>query len=82
MTKQVLFILAFAFTALITVAQDFASELDFLQSAYGLEKKARVDNFMSLSGEESTAFREVYEAYETERKRIGKLRMCNIKKIQ
>lgn len=80
MTKQVLFILAFAFTARIAVAQDFASELDFFQSAYGLEKKAIVKNFMNLSGEKATAFWEVYNAYETERKAIGKTRVDNLKK--
>ena len=76
--KKLLFTLCFALTACITYGQDITSEIDFYQSAYGLEKKRIVENFMNLSGEKATAFWEVYNAYETERKEIGKNRIANL----
>ena len=76
--KKLLFTLCFALAACITYGQDITSEIDFYQSAYGLEKKRIVENFMNLSGEKATAFWEVYNAYETERKEIGKNRIANL----
>ena len=56
-------------------AQDYSSEIAFFQSAYGLEKKAIVENFMSLSGESASAFWTAYNEYETERQSLGKERL-------
>jgi hypothetical protein len=76
--KKLLFALCFGLAASITYGQDITSEINFYQSAYGLEKKGIVENFMNLSGEKATAFWEVYNAYETERKEIGKNRIANL----
>ncbi len=76
--KKLLFALCLTLAASITYGQDITSEIDFYQSAYGLEKKGIVENFMNLSGEKATAFWEVYYAYETERKEIGKNRIANL----
>jgi len=76
--KRSLTILVFIFVAKLSVAQDFTSEIDFYQSAYGMEKKSIVDNFMGLVAEKATAFWEVYNAYEAERKSLGKERINNL----
>jgi hypothetical protein len=74
--KKVALIMVLGLVAPIVQAQDFDSEIEFFQSAYGLEKKAIVENFINLSGESATAFWIVYNEYETERKSLGKERMA------
>ncbi len=76
--KKILLTLCLALSIGISYGQDFTSEIDFFQSAYGLEKKGIVENFMNLSGEKATAFWEVYNAYEADRKEIGKARISNL----
>jgi len=78
MMKRSLTILVFILVAKLSVAQDFTSEIDFYQSAYGMEKKTIVDNFMGLVAEKATAFWDVYNAYEVERKSLGKERINNL----
>ena len=76
--KKLLLTLCLALSIGITYGQDFTSEIEFYQSAYGLEKKGIVENFMNLSGEKATSFWEVYNAYEADRKEIGKARISNL----
>jgi hypothetical protein len=73
LTISLLIIGSFAFGQ-----SDFTSEIDFYQSAYGLEKKSIVENFIQLDGEMATAFWTVYNEYEAERKEIGKSRIDNL----
>ena len=77
MKKTIVFI-AGLFVAQVAFAQNMNSEIDFYQSAYGVEKKQVVDNFMGLVAEDAKAFWEVYDRYEAERKAIGKARIDNI----
>ena len=53
-------------------AQSNAEEVDFLQSIIGGEKKAVVAEFIKVEGASKDAFWELYDAYETERKDLGK----------
>ena len=54
-------------------AQSNKEEVDFMQSIFGMEKKAIVTEFLAI--ESSDPFWEVYDAYETERKELGKKRI-------
>lgn len=56
-------------------AQDVTSEIELFQSVFNMEKKAMVAEFMALNDEQSIAFWEVYNAYETERSILGKQRI-------
>lgn len=49
-------------------------ELDIIQSLFGIEKHLAVAEFLQLEDGASNKFWEVYEAYETERKALGKRR--------
>ena len=46
------------------------SEVEILQDAFGLDKKAAVAKFLDL-GEDANAFWTLYDAYEVERKKLG-----------
>ncbi|MDM9630666.1 hypothetical protein [Robiginitalea aurantiaca] len=61
-------------------AQSNAEEVDFLQSIIGGEKKAVVADFIELEGASKDAFWELYDAYETERKVLGKKRISLLEK--
>jgi hypothetical protein len=49
--------------------------VDFVQSIFGLEKKAFVAEFIQVDGVEGDAFWTLYDEYEVERKELGKLRI-------
>lgn len=58
------------------IAQDpMTEEVDYIQSIYGMEKKNIVSQFLNLSSEQSEAFWPVYDAYEVQRKELGKKRI-------
>lgn len=61
-------------------AQSNAEEVDFLQSIIGGEKKSVVADFIELEGSSSDAFWSLYDAYETERKALGKSRIQLLEK--
>ncbi|MGL2963542.1 hypothetical protein ACSVH2_06945 [Flavobacterium sp. RSB2_4_14] len=50
-------------------------DLDIIQAKYGKSKKELVNVYMNLSGEKATAFWKTYDAYEVERKNLGKEKM-------
>ena len=54
-------------------AQSMSEEVDMIQSIYGMEKKALVAEFLGDSVNDE--FWTVYDAYETERKSLGKDRL-------
>jgi len=78
MKKIILAISFVVFGSMAFAQSDFSSEIDFYQSAYGLEKKAIVENFMQLEGDASTSFWTIYGEYELARKEIGKTRISNL----
>jgi hypothetical protein len=53
-------------------------DIDLIQSLWGMEKRAIIEEYMDLSAEEETSFWAEYEAYETSRKELGKDRITII----
>ena len=56
-------------------AQSGKEEVDFIQSLFGMEKKALVAEFVKPEAAQKDAFWELYDAYETARKELGKKRI-------
>jgi len=63
------------FAAIFTYSQSNTEEIDLIQSIYGIEKKAIVEEFVQPVVENRVPFWEVYDAYELERKALGKERL-------
>jgi hypothetical protein len=61
-------------------AQSNVEEVDFLQSIIGGEKKEVVADFIELEGASADAFWGLYDAYEVERKALGKNRISLLEK--
>ncbi|MEQ8713392.1 MAG: hypothetical protein RIC80_10260 [Cyclobacteriaceae bacterium] len=59
-------------------AQSNQEEIDFIQSIFGMEKKAVISNFIQLDEAAAAEFWAVYDAYEVERKALGQNRMSLI----
>jgi hypothetical protein len=60
----------------VSFAQSGAKEdVELIQSLYGKEKQELVKEYMKLEGPQAAAFEKVYDAYETERKVLGKKRI-------
>lgn len=74
--KKVSLILAtiFLFTGIIQ-AQTNKEEVDIMQAAFGMEKKAMVAEFVQLDAAQKDAFWKLYDEYETQRKTYGKQRI-------
>ena len=56
-------------------AQSGKEEVDFIQSLFGMEKKALVAEFVKPEAAQKDAFWELYDAYATARKELGKKRI-------
>lgn len=67
-------LLTFLLAAHSLSAQNTETEFEIIQEAFGLDKKQVVADFMQLENEAST-FWELYDAYEAERKKLGKQRI-------
>ncbi len=76
--KKILLIAACSFLAFTSNAQSNTDEIALIQSAYGMEKKALIKQYMKLSSADSAGFWSAYDAYEVERKEIGKKRISVI----
>jgi hypothetical protein len=61
-------------------AQSDVEEIDFLQSIIGAEKKSVVADFIDLDPAVADEFWKLYDAYEAERKNLGKQRIALLKK--
>lgn len=59
----------------IAFSQGDKEEVDLVQSAFGMEKKAMVAEFVDLEGTQKDAFWELYDEYESKRKELGKKRI-------
>ncbi len=74
-------IILFALCGLFAVnynAQTNTDEIALIQSAYGMEKKQIIVQFMKLTEAENAGFWKIYDEYEAERKELGKKRANNI----
>ncbi len=58
------------------IAQSNTEEVDYVQSIFGMEKKAIVADFISLDGAAKDAFWSLYDEYEVARKELGKRRLA------
>jgi len=74
-------IILFAIVGLFSInlnAQSNTDEIALIQSAYGMEKKQIIVQFMKFTEAENASFWKIYDEYEAERKELGKKRASNI----
>ena len=68
-----LFIAIFAFS--FVNAQSTKEEVDLMQAAFGMEKKAMMAEFVKVDAAQADAFWKLYDEYETARKVYGQQRI-------
>jgi len=68
-----LFIAIFAFS--FVNAQSTKEEVDLMQAAFGMEKKAMMAEFVKVDASQADAFWKLYDEYETARKVYGQQRI-------
>jgi len=73
--KKYLLIVAVLFLASFAKAQSNKEEMDLMQAAFGMDKKAVVMEFVHPSETQKDAFWKLYDEYETKRKSLGKTRI-------
>jgi len=73
--KKILLIIAVLFVASFAKAQSNKEEVDLMQAAFGMDKKAVVMEFVHPSEAQKDAFWKLYDEYESERKALGKTRI-------
>jgi hypothetical protein len=74
MKKMILFFVALLSVTFIS-AQSNKEEIDLIQAAFGMEKKAMVAEFVKVDSAQKDAFWSLYDEYETARKEFGKQRI-------
>jgi hypothetical protein len=79
MKKIALLLLAFFVVALVR-AQSNKEEIELMQAAFGIEKKAMVEEFVKMEPSQKDAFWKLYDEYETVRKDLGKKRLDLLEK--
>ncbi|ESU25243.1 hypothetical protein FEDK69T_00080 [Flavobacterium enshiense DK69] len=71
-----LFLIATFVISSVTFAQSTAKEdIEIIQGKYGKSKKELVSTYMELKESQAAAFWKTYDAYEEERKQLGKKRI-------
>jgi hypothetical protein len=73
--KKYILIIASLFLASFAYTQSNKEEVDFMQAAFGMDKKAVVADFVKPSAAQKDAFWKLYDEYETQRKALGKQRI-------
>jgi hypothetical protein len=73
--KKYIIIISALFMASFASAQSNKEEVDMMQAAFGMDKKAAVAEFVKPSPAQKDAFWKLYDEYETQRKELGKLRI-------
>jgi hypothetical protein len=74
--KKIMFLLAIVFMASFAYSQSEKEEVDLIQAAFGMEKKAVVADFVQPSDAQKDVFWNLYDEYETQRKELGKQRIA------
>jgi nitric oxide reductase large subunit len=77
--KKLLFTAIFAFVCTWISAQTLKDEVAYVQQIWGKDKKALVNEVLKLNTEEGNKFWPLYDAYQTERMKIGQERVAAIK---
>lgn len=72
--KKIIAILCFAFAVSGVYAQQH-TEIELIRSAFKLEKKAVVADYLKLSNEDAGKFWPIYEKYEADRSALGDRRV-------
>ena len=73
--KKYMFLIAALFLASFAYTQSNKEEVDLMQAAFGMDKKAAVADFVKPSASQKDAFWKLYDEYETQRKALGKQRI-------
>ena len=73
--KKIALLLVAMTIAFVTYSQSNKEEVDLVQAAFGMEKKAVVASFVQPTDLQKDAFWQQYDAYEAERKEFGKKRI-------
>jgi hypothetical protein len=73
--KKYILLIAASLIASFTYAQSNKEEVDLMQAAFGMDKKAAVAEFVKPSPAQKDAFWKLYDEYETQRKELGKQRI-------
>jgi hypothetical protein len=73
--KKYILIIAALFIGSFAGAQSNKEEVDLMQAAFGMDKKAVVTEFVTPSENQKDAFWKLYDEYETQRKDLGKERI-------
>jgi hypothetical protein len=73
--KKNILLLATLFLASFAYSQSNKEEIDLVQAAFGMDKKAIVADFVQLSDTQKDAFWTLYDEYETNRKEYGRERI-------
>ena len=74
--KKYILLAAASLFASFTYAQSNKEEVDLVQAAFGMDKKAAVAEFVKPSPAQKDAFWKLYDEYETQRKELGKQRIA------
>jgi hypothetical protein len=74
--KKYILIFAALFLASFAYTQSNKEEIDLVQAAFGMDKKAVVADFVKPSDAQKAAFWKLYDEYETQRKDLGKQRIA------
>ena len=73
--KKYILIALTVFVASFAWSQSNKEEVDLVQAAFGMDKKAVVADFVKPSVDQKDAFWKVYDEYESKRKELGKQRI-------
>lgn len=73
--KKYILIAAALFIASFGYSQSNKEEVDLMQAAFGMDKKAVVADFVHPSEAQKAAFWKLYDEYEVKRKDLGKQRI-------
>ena len=74
--KKYFLIIGALFLASFAYTQSNKEEIDLVQAAFGMDKKAVVADFVKPSATQKDAFWKLYDEYETARKELGKQRIA------
>lgn len=77
--KKYLLIAVTLFLTSFAYSQSDKEEIDLMQAAFGMDKKAVVAEFVKPSPTEKDAFWKLYDEYELKRKELGKQRIDLLK---
>jgi hypothetical protein len=80
MKKITLLLVALLSFGGVLTAQSDKEELDLMQAAFGMEKKAMVAEFVRVDAAQKDAFWKLYDEFENQRKALGQKRVELLKK--